>query len=187
MGGFGSGRTGEKILTSQMSELNVQTLYRYGLVEILRRSPTDKQLESRDESGKVHIRVSAQQMFIHYFYMGYNGNRHPIRIVIKFVWTSCYFGDRRLWFLCPKCRRRVAILYGGGKHFYCRICRKLAYPSENESEPNRMLRKANKIKKRLKCEPGVQNKIMFKPKGMHQKTFDRLRRQVEILEYEGVK
>jgi hypothetical protein len=38
-----------------------------------------------------------------------------------------------------------------------------------------------------KCERGVQNRIMPKPKGMHQKTFEDLRRQVEILEYEGVK
>ena len=180
MGGFGSGQTGEKILTSQMTELDVRTLYRSGFIEKLTRLPSNKQLEGTDESGEVHLFVSAQQMSFSYFHIGYSSEHHPIRIVIKFDWTSCYFGGRRLWFLCPKCGRRVAILYGG-KNFYCRTCLNLAYPSENESKPNRPLRKANKIKKRLKCEPGVQNNIKFKPKGMHQKTFDRLLRQVEIL------
>ena len=185
MGGFGSGQTGEKILTSQMTELDVRTLYRSGFIEKLARLPTNKQLEGTDKSREVHLLVNAQQMSFSYFHIGYSSERHPIRIVIKFDWTPCYFGGRRLWFLCPKCGRRVAILYGG-KNFYCRICRNIAYPSENEAKPNRLLRKANKIKKRLKCEPGVQSKIIFKPKGMHQKTFDRLRRQVEILEMEGV-
>jgi hypothetical protein len=148
--------------------------------------PSNKHLESKDESGKVHIRVNAQQMSMRHNYTGYGGQRHPICVIIKFDWTSCHFGGQRLWFLCPKCGRRVGILYSG-KHYYCRICRNLAYPSENEPKPNRMLRKANKIRNRLKREPGVQNKIWFKPKGMHQKTFDRLLQQVQKLEYEGVK
>ena len=152
MGGYGSGRTGGKMLTSQMLALDVRTLYSIGLVENLRRLQSKRQLESRDESGKVHIRVNAQHMSLNYFYIGYSGECLLINILIKFDWTSCYFGGRRLWFLCPKCRRRVAILYGG-KNFYCRICRNLAYPSENEKKPNRLLRKANKIKKCLECGP----------------------------------
>ena len=181
MGGYGSGRTGEKALTSQMTELDIRLLNRRRFINKLLRLPPNQQLESKDESGNVHIRVNAQQMSIDYFYIEYSGERHPICNIIKFDWTSCHFGGQRLWFLCPKCGRRVGILYSG-KHYYCRICRNLAYPSENEPKPNRMLRKANKIRRRLKCEPGVQNKIWPKPKGMHQKTFDRLRREVHMLE-----
>ena len=60
--------------------------------------------------------------------------------------------------------------------------RLIDYLSENEPRWRWMLRKANKIKKRLDCKPGLQNVIMFKPKGMHQTTFDRLWRQVYMLE-----
>ena len=186
MGGLGSGRTGEKTLTSQMTELDVRFLHRNGFNKKVARLTSNQQLESKDESGKVHIRVNAQQMSIDYFYMKYSGERHPICNIIKFDWTSCHFGGHRLWFLCPKCGRRVGILYSG-KHYYCRICRNLAYPSENEPKPNRMFRKANKIRRRLNSQPGVQNKIWSKPKGMHQKTFDRLFQQVRRLENEGVK
>ena len=138
-------------------------------------------MEARDASGRNHIRVTAQQMSIDYFPTGHSGDREPVCIIIKFDWTACHFGGYRPWFLCPKCGRRVAILYGG-KHYYCRNCWNLAYPSENESKTSRLLRKANEIKRRLNCEPGIKNEILFKPKGMHQKTFDRLHNLLRMLE-----
>lgn len=38
-------------------------------------------------------------------------------------------GGKRLWFVCPTCRRRVGVLYCG-LPFRCRICSELAYPSK---------------------------------------------------------
>lgn len=54
----------------------------------------------------------------------------------KLVWTRCYFGGRRWWFICPwfKCFRKVSALYlGNGKHFGCRHCYNLTYESCQES------------------------------------------------------
>ncbi len=181
MGGYGSGRAGGKTLTSQMTELNIRFLHRHGLIKKATLSPLNLLHKGRNESENIHIRVDAQQLSINYFYREYSGECHPICLIIKFDWTSCHFGGHRPWFLCPKCRRRVAILYAE-KNFRCRICRNLAYPSENESPADRLLRKADKIRRRLKCKPGMLNEIMFKPKGMHQKTFDRLLREVHMLE-----
>jgi hypothetical protein len=186
MGGSGSGRIGGKTLTSQMMQLDVRILHRHGVISKAALSPINLQHKGRNEYESIHIYVNARQLTINYFYKGYSGECHPVNIIINFDWTSCHYGGYRPWFLCPKCGKRVAILYGG-KHFHCRFCRNLAYPSENESPANRMLQKANKIKRRLNCEPGVQNRIMFKPKGMHQKTFDRLLRQVHMLENIAVK
>ncbi len=186
MGGSGSGRIGEKNLTSQMMELDVQTLHRHGFFRKVSQLSSNIQLESRNESKGIQVVVTAQQLSISYLYEGFSGDREPVSIIIKFDWTPCHYGGRRPWFLCPKCGRRVAILYGG-KYFHCRLCRNLAYPNENESPAFRMLQKANKIKRRLNCEPGVQNRILFKPKGMHQKTFDRLLTQVHMLENIAVK
>ena len=44
--------------------------------------------------------------------------REQVDQVIPFDHTRCHFGGFRLWFLCPRCRRRVAILYGAGKYFF---------------------------------------------------------------------
>ena len=44
-------------------------------------------------------------------------------------------GGKRPWFVCPTCRRRVGVLYHReGLPFRCRICCKLAYPSQYRSQ-----------------------------------------------------
>ena len=55
-------------------------------------------------------------------------------------WTSCHFGGRRWWFICPLvvngrvCNHRVGVLYlGSGKYFGCRHCYNLTYESSKES------------------------------------------------------
>jgi hypothetical protein len=43
-------------------------------------------------------------------------------------------GGKRSWFACPTCQRRVGVLYqASGLPFRCRICCKLAYPSQYQS------------------------------------------------------
>jgi hypothetical protein len=181
MGGLGSGRIGEKTLTSNMVELDVRELYRHGYVKKTALTPVNLQHSGINDYDNIRIHINTQQLSINYLYREYLGEDRRVNTIIKFDWTECYYGGHRPWFLCPKCGRRVAILYGG-KYFHCRICLNLAYPSENESKTSRLLRKANKIKRRLNGEPGIQNIIMFKPKGMHQKTFDRLVREAYRLE-----
>ena len=110
-----------------------------------------------------------------------DGKWNPVNMFIKLDWTPCHFGGYRPWFLCPRCGRRAAILYAG-QYFYCRVCRDLAYPSENEGRLDRLYRQANKIRRRLNCEPGALNPINIPPKGMHEKTFDRLRSRVLMYE-----
>ncbi len=55
--------------------------------------------------------------------------------------SSCNYGGKRAWFLCPKCNRQVGMLYRKPLHslFYCRLCQNLSYEltkyrrSNNES------------------------------------------------------
>lgn len=63
--------------------------------------------------------------------------------------TACNYGGFRQWFLCFCCQRRVAILYGAGKHFLWRHCYNLAYSSQQEGKMDRLLRKARKIRNNL--------------------------------------
>ena len=46
--------------------------------------------------------------------------------------TPCYFGGQRLWCLCPRCNRRVAILFAF-PDFRCRECHRLSYASSNRA------------------------------------------------------
>ena len=91
-------------------------------------------------------------------------------------WTPCNLGGQRPWFRCPArgCGRRVAILYGGAI-FACRHCYRLAYPSQRETADDRAARRADSIRERLGWEPGILNGPGLKPKGMHWRTFKRLK------------
>jgi Zn-finger nucleic acid-binding protein len=47
---------------------------------------------------------------------------------LKFTATSCRFGGRRWWLLCPTCGRRVGKLYRpGAEWFACRRCYGITY------------------------------------------------------------
>ena len=70
----------------------------------------------------------------------------------------------------------MAILYGA-ESFACRKCQNLAYPSQRETAPDRALRQANKIRRRLGWKEGILNGVDGKPKGMHCQTFERLSHQ----------
>lgn len=102
---------------------------------------------------------------------------------VSLEWIPCYFGGERAWLLCPwpGCGRRVAVLRGGNK-FYCRQCWNLAYESQNEAAWDRALTKAQSIRVKLGGEPGFAYDFPSKPKGMHWRTYYRLKRQSEDAE-----
>jgi len=86
-------------------------------------------------------------------------------------WTLCHFGGNRAWFRCPACGRRAAILYGAGV-FACQHCLNLAYKSQREAPHCRALRKAQSIHEKL-GGTGIIHEPVFKPKGMHWRTYER--------------
>jgi hypothetical protein len=94
--------------------------------------------------------------------------------VARLAWTSCGFGGKRAWFVCPggECGRRAAILYLDGRdRLLCRSCLDLSYPSQREDSLRRARRRALKARARLGHDPTI------RPKGMHRATFERLRRE----------
>ena len=95
--------------------------------------------------------------------------------------TPCHYGGSRVWFRCPCCHKRIAILYGGAL-FICRHCQNLTYESQKEGELDRLTRQADKIRERLHWEGGILNGGGWKPKGMHWKTFYRLEAQHDQIE-----
>jgi hypothetical protein len=84
-----------------------------------------------------------------------------------------------MWFLCPRCWQRVAVLYGVGKYFLCRHCYELTYASQQESRPYRLLEKARKIRQKLGGSGDMTDLFPWKPKGVHWKTYNKLREESE--------
>ena len=95
--------------------------------------------------------------------------------------TRCNYGDYRYWFKCPRCNKRSGVLYNQHGEFLCRQCHKLPYSSQRESDVYRLVRKIRKIRRRLNVSYNLSEPILTKPKGMHWKTFEYLRKKEMIL------
>jgi hypothetical protein len=136
--------------------------------------------------GDLGIRVEEARITLIY---GARNNQQSewqsVEQAVHLDWTQCHYGGRRPWFICPGiingrcCRRRVAVLFLAGIYFLCRHCHNLTYQSRNESEADRLLRKARKIRERLGADINNTVPIWQKPKGMHWKTFSRLALQAK--------
>ena len=95
--------------------------------------------------------------------------------------TPCHLGGQRHWFTCPRCSKRVAVLYAPGQYFACRQCGGLGYATQKEDAGDRASRRAEKLRKRLDWEPGILNGDGGKPKGMHWETYQRLKHHHDAL------
>ena len=71
---------------------------------------------------------------------GPGGEWKEVREPVPLTWTVCNFGGERPWFVCSGagCVRRVAVLYGPGKHFLCRHCYDLTYALSFSLSPSLM-------------------------------------------------
>ena len=105
-----------------------------------------------------------------------------VESIIYLSHTRCNYGSRRPWFLCPSCDGRVAKLYYLEPGFLCRKCSDMPYESQSESRRYRALRKARKIRARLGIDTSLLVPVILPPKGVHWKTFDRLRKKIEKAE-----
>jgi len=104
--------------------------------------------------------------------------RYPIPVVA----TNCHYGGQRHWFLCPlpSCKRRSKKLYLYTEGlFLCRKCLKLAYSTQNRSDTDRIIGKKWAL---IRKYGGDSEWDIKRPKGMHQKTFDRIRDKIWRLE-----
>jgi hypothetical protein len=100
---------------------------------------------------------------------------------IPIEWTPCTLGGRRPWFRCEAysdCGRRVALVYSAGGFFACRHCFGLVYDCQNETPTQRWIRRGRKIRMRLGAGYSYAEPFPQKPRGMHWKTYRRLRAAV---------
>ena len=103
------------------------------------------------------------------------------KCLLNLEWTPCNYGGSRAWFLCPRtdCARKVAILYYCGSDFACRQCRRLAYDCQQESAKHRALHAAVKVREKLGGSGSLVDPFPPKPKGMHWRTYERLRARAD--------
>lgn len=171
MGGFGSGRRSGRETTDDYRRLDVRELSRAGVLTPGWRGGWCW-YQRGEKRASINIEVFELAMTLRYNATS-GGERKDYSYSVGLSWTGCNYGGRRAWLLCPCCGRRVATLFGGSI-FACRHCHKLAYQCQRETDDDRAMRRADKIRRRLGWEAGIANPVGGKPKGMHWRTFARL-------------
>lgn len=176
MGGMGSGRGQRgKNTTTNMHPLDIRRLHRAGLLTLGRVFSWQWTICGR-EVASIQMRSEADRLVLIYRNRNHGGEWQPMEYPVYLEWTNCALGGRRPWFLCPTkgCGRRVAVLFGGSI-FACRHCQKLTYECQRETDDDRAARRADTIRRRLGWKVGIANPVGDKPKGMHWRTFVRLK------------
>ncbi|MBA2883163.1 hypothetical protein HNR65_003524 [Desulfosalsimonas propionicica] len=178
MGGWGSGnriRIGTRDIVERHHGLDVRQLARKNCLQpgsIIQWA----WFENGKQTASISFRVQENNIDLSYQHRANNREWVPVQQIVPFDKTPCNFGGYRLWFRCPGCNQRVAIIYAAGKYFRCRHCYGLTYASSQEGDLDRLMRKAWKIRRRLGASQSLFDSIFGpKPKHMHQRTYTNLR------------
>lgn len=180
MGGRGSGRRSNydgKPETSDSMPLDIRKIIRAGLWVPGNSFSWQWLVNDRQVAG-IRIRVDVQSMVLSYLI------KSTSEVVEQRVQTQtypCHLGGERRWFTCPQCSKRVALLYAPGQYFACRKCYGLGYATQKEGAGDRAASRANKLRKRLGWDAGILNGNGGRSKGMHWKTYLRLKAEHDRL------
>ena len=122
---------------------------------------------------------SGEPARIHFEYPLHRGAA-LVEVSAPVVWIPYHFGLRP-FFECPVCGRRCCLLYMA-EVCACRQCLRLAYPVQFETKLDQGFRRAWKARMKL-VQPNGRSAcgdFIFdsqRPKGMHWRTFNRLREE----------
>ena len=101
---------------------------------------------------------------------------------IRVSWTRCHFGGLRPWLHCL-CGRRVAKLFKGMGGYFCRPCvGNPMYASQCKSTKGRRHFEACKLRLRLGGVASIAAPFPERPRGVHKKTYIRMRARIAKLE-----
>jgi len=181
MGGLGSGslkKPNSKPTVESQYRLDIRQLkksgyFRTGKIGFLKWSRNGK------PKALLIFGIAADRLFLIYLRRPRGDEWETIEQIVHLNWTPCNYGGHRTWFLCPSCLRRVAVLYGAGKYFWCRHCYGLTYSSQKKDIMSRLAKKASKIRMRMGAHGNLLDPFPNRPKNLHRKTYWRLRKESE--------
>lgn len=158
-----AGRPTHRLKTQDFRSIDIRSFNRDGLLA----SPWQGVWSWRDaQTGRVtaaiSLRTSSKSIGLQYTCDG-----RPVNAQIALERTACTYGGTRVWFNCPACTRRCAVLYLRMSHFQCRLCHDLRYQSQSEDALGRGQIALEKVEAKLDLH-------WKKPKGMHLSTRERL-------------
>lgn len=185
MGGLGSGGANRKRPHFEgLRRISVGYLVRHGMD----RPGTYSNHSWRDnwERPTGSMQIVGGDNAVNFVYSVRNGDTEDWRHIEERVVLARVpkpFGGKQVYFLCPRCSRRVTTLALRSQYFRCRSCVGAAYASSQEGTTDRAMRRANKLKRRLGANPGLDSPY-WRPRHMRQRTFDAIHARIQAAEAE---
>ena len=151
MGGYGSGRRGNRPVAEQSLALPIRR-FRRDIAALVEHTKRGSAVYTQDRlvwtsGARYEVASIGYQLYYHgwpgvlVLHLQYSYHQEPVCDAISIEATPCNFGGLRYWFWCP-CGRRVGVVYSPGKYWRCRHCYNITYQSSNDSDPrvSRLLR-----------------------------------------------
>lgn len=151
---FGAGRPSWHVNADHCLKLDVRELAQRKLLDGGSFTWHWSETDSGKEVGQIGINTINGDVRLNFTLNG-----TPMRQTIRLEHTACNYGGTRSWFHCPRCQRRIAVLFLRNG-FVCRPCGRIAYGSQSEDALGRTWRRQHKLERRLGGGWG-------RPKGMH--------------------
>ncbi|WP_084419101.1 hypothetical protein [Henriciella litoralis] len=173
MGGYGSGRHARGAGRSDQFHRRDLTDFPREWFQH-RRTGTLTWSRGDHKTGSIGYRLSPNRLELHYT-VTREGERQDITECFVMTPTEQPLGGQRWWIECRGCGRRCRVLFGG-TYFRCRQCCRLTYESQYERIYAPGVTRAMRVRRKLKGEMGLAYPFPDRPKGMHWKTYNRLRK-----------
>tara|TARA_R110002167_G_scaffold103839_1_gene268244 strand:- start:2054 stop:2650 length:597 start_codon:yes stop_codon:yes gene_type:complete len=184
MGGSGSGnryRWNKQTTLDDVKRIDIRYMKKRGMLKAGWGGGSLSWTRGGEPSGNINYRCYDGHLQLSFRYREHGGNWQLMEQRIPFDRTPCHYGGERLWFLCPRCNKRVGILCCDGPKFLCRHCYQLPYASQQQGRMDRLIDQKHKLGERI-FEYYDHGDGWGKKKGMHWKTFHRLHAHYQALE-----
>ena len=160
---WGAGRPGWHVKAEHCRSIDVRWLQREGLLRpglATTLAWTDR--DTGERLAAIGLHAAGDTLTL-----AFSLNEKPMSQQVPLERTPCHYGGSRPWFNCPRCQRRMAVLYLRASGFACRNCQRVAYASQSDDAIGRTWRRQAKLEAKL--GPGWR-----RPRGMHRQTRERL-------------
>ena len=173
MGGLGSGLSTNRRTVESLLALDVRKLQRDGMLERDVRSYPSWSMRGKPYA-QTKVLASTNSITVEYMLMKRTGMKQQISQQVMLTTTPCHYGHERIWFECPQCSQRIAIIYLSNS-VACRKCLNLNYRCQRETDSDRTLRRLHKILDDLQASTySIFAPTPRRPPGMKKNRYDQL-------------
>jgi hypothetical protein len=189
MGGWGSGRHGERPTVEDGLTIDLGLMLRRGWVRAGGSGTGTLSWSSNNETfSTIGHRYNLTDpdnahLILTYTRIPRDGSPEKVEQRICLTWTRPTYGGRRWWMVCPHSGRRVGKLHlpPGGDRFASRLAWRLPYRSQRSTHRDHPFDRLFRLQRQLGSPEGWEAGLR-QPKGMWHRTFDRHWRRYEELD-----